>query len=55
LPEKLFLNCLKKLKFFKNLPKQIDIFSEIAWKNRNIFDPDPRHPQISNQIDAAVK
>ena len=36
-------NCLKESKFFKNFPRK-----------SKFFDPGPRPPQISNQIDAAV-
>jgi len=35
-------SCLKKSKFFLNFPRK-----------SKVFDPDPRAPQISNQIDAA--
>ena len=38
---KTFLNCLKKSKFFGNLPGKVDFFTRI------------HDPQISNQIDAA--
>src|SRR6218665_3995857 len=66
LPEKIesfFKICLKKSKFFENLPGKIEICIKLLgiieisfkfeWKNRNFVDPDPRPPQISNQIYAA--
>src|SRR6218665_3642061 len=56
---------MKKSKFFENLPgkievlvklpEKIEIFRKFAWKDRNLFDPDPRPPKISNQIDATDK
>src|SRR6218665_249571 len=47
--------CLEKLKFFKHLPGKIEIFREIARKNRNFSENclEKLTPQISNQIDAA--
>src|SRR6218665_856725 len=35
LENQFFLNCLKKSKFFENLPEKIEIFLKFALKNRN--------------------
>src|SRR6218665_3937865 len=35
LENRFFLNCLKKSKFFKNLPGKIEIFRKFTWKNQN--------------------
>ena len=63
---KFFRNLPWKLKSFVKLHEKIDFFLEICpgklifclWNclqksNSKFFYPDPRHPQISNQIDTA--
>ena len=44
----------KKWKFFENLLEKMEIFCDIAWKNQNFVDPDPRPPRFQNQIDATA-
>ena len=38
-----FLNCLK---LFLKLPPKSENIWKFAWKNRNLFDPDPRPPDL---------
>jgi len=56
LPEKIkiFRKFGQKNRFFVKLPEKIKIFRKFSYKIE-IFYPDPRLPQISNQIDAAVR
>src|SRR6218665_3046333 len=50
LENRFFLNCLKKSKFFENLPEKNRNFSKFAWKNPKIFDPDPRPPRFQTRL-----
>src|SRR6218665_3287141 len=48
---KCFEKLTGKIEIFFKLPEKIEILGKFSRKNR-IFYPDPRPPQISNQIDA---
>src|SRR6218665_1811477 len=38
--------ALKNLFWCVKLPEKIDILRKFAWKNRNLFDPNPRPPDF---------